>query len=62
NRGVGSAVLKDMIARADEGRKSVRLSVGLKNERAYRLYERLGFHRVERTETHHHMVCDPDDD
>ena len=60
NRGVGTAVLKDVIARAHEGRKSVRLSVGLKNERAYRLYERLGFHRVNRTETHNHMVCEPD--
>lgn len=59
NRGVGTAVLKDVIARAHEGRKSVRLRVGLKNERAYRLYERLGFHCVDRTETHHHMVCEP---
>jgi ribosomal protein S18 acetylase RimI-like enzyme len=31
----------------------------LKNERAYRLYQRLGFHTVERTETHYHMVCAP---
>jgi ribosomal protein S18 acetylase RimI-like enzyme len=59
NGGVGTAVLKEIIARAHEDRKSVRLSVGLKNERAYRLYERLGFHRVDRTETHHHMVCEP---
>jgi ribosomal protein S18 acetylase RimI-like enzyme len=56
---LGTAVLKDVIARAHESRKSVRLRVGLKNERAYRLYERLGFHRVQRTETHSHMVCDP---
>lgn len=59
NGGVGTAVLKEIIARAHEGRKSVRLSVGLKNERAYRLYERLGFHCVGRTATHHHMVCEP---
>jgi GNAT superfamily N-acetyltransferase len=59
NRGVGTVVLKDVIARAHEGRKSVQLRVGLKNERAYRLYERLGFHCVDRTETHYHMVCEP---
>jgi GNAT superfamily N-acetyltransferase len=60
NRGVGTAVLKDVIACAHEDRKSVRLRVGLKNERAYRLYERLGFHRFNRTETHNHMACEPD--
>ena len=60
NRGVGTAVLKDVIARAHERRKSVQLRVGLKNERAYRLYERLGFRRVNRTDTHNHMVCEPD--
>jgi ribosomal protein S18 acetylase RimI-like enzyme len=59
NRGVGTAVLRDVIARAQESNKSVRLSVGLKNDKAYRLYRRLGFHTVERTETHHHMVCAP---
>jgi len=60
NRGVGTAVLKDVIARAHEGRKSVRLKVGLKNEKAHRLYERLGFRHVNRTETHNHMACEPD--
>ena len=59
NRGVGTAVLEDLIAHAHENRKSVRLSVGLKNDRAYRLYQRLGFRQVARTETHHHMACEP---
>ena len=59
NRGVGTAVLEDLIAHAHENRKSVRLSVGLKNDRAYRLYQRLGFHQVASTETHHHMACEP---
>jgi len=36
------------------------LRVGLKNEKAYRLYERLGFHHVNQTETHNHMVCELD--
>ena len=60
NRGVGTAVLKDVIARADKDSKSVRLRVGLKNEKAYKLYERLGFRRVNQTETHNHMVYEPD--
>jgi ribosomal protein S18 acetylase RimI-like enzyme len=59
NHGVGTAVLKDVIARAHEGGKSVRLSLGLKNAGAYRLYERLGFHRVDETATHYHMACKP---
>lgn len=56
NHGVGTAVLGDVVARAHARGKSVRLQVGLKNDRAYRLYQRLGFHLVARTETHHHMV------
>ena len=60
NRGVGSTVLKDVVARAHKSKKSVRLRVGLKNERAYRLYQRLGFRVVEQTETHHYMFCDAD--
>ena len=62
NHGVGTTVLKDVIARAHMDRKSVRLGVGLKNEKAYRLYERLGFQRVNRTETHNHMACEPSSD
>ena len=60
NRGVGTRVLKDIIAEAHRRRKPVRLRVGLKNERAFRLYERLGFRRVEQSETHNHMECHPD--
>ena len=59
NRGVGTNVLKDVIADAHQRGKSVRLRVGLKNAKALRLYERLGFRRVTETETHHHMVCEP---
>ena len=60
SRGIGTAVLKDVIADAHQRRKSVRLSVGLKNDKAFRLYERLGFRRVARTETHNHMACEPE--
>lgn len=59
NHGLGTAVLQDLIARAHGMEKSVKLSLGLKNEKAYRLYQRLGFRCVERSETHFHMICEP---
>jgi ribosomal protein S18 acetylase RimI-like enzyme len=60
SHGIGTAVLRDVIARAHAVGKSVRLRVGLKNDRAFGLYQRLGFHLVDRTETHHHMVSELD--
>ncbi|NOT55404.1 MAG: GNAT family N-acetyltransferase [Deltaproteobacteria bacterium] len=58
NLGIGSSVLRDTIARAQPQQKKVTLSVALKNERAYRLYQRLGFHEVGRSETHTFMAYD----
>lgn len=55
NRGVGTSVLLDVISSAHAQGRDVRLSVGRKNEKAIRLYERLGFQPVERSETHVHM-------
>ena len=43
NQGIGSRLLQDVLARAHAQRKKVSLSTGLKNHRAVRLYERLGF-------------------
>jgi ribosomal protein S18 acetylase RimI-like enzyme len=59
NRGIGTRLLRDTINRAHEQHKKVSLSVALKNERAYRLYERLGFQKVAQNDTHNFMVCDP---
>jgi ribosomal protein S18 acetylase RimI-like enzyme len=59
NQGIGSRVLKDTIARVHEQRKKVLLSVALKNERAYHLYQRLGFQKVAQNDTHNLMACDP---
>ena len=59
NQKIGSRVLLDTIARAHEQRKKVLLSVALKNDRAYRLYERLGFQKVGQNETHNLMACKP---
>src|SRR5262245_9536511 len=39
NRGIGSQVLRDIIARVHQQRRKVFLSVALKNVRAYRLYQ-----------------------
>ena len=56
NRGIGTGLLRDTIDRAREQHKKVSLSVALKNERAYRLYERLGFQKVAQNETHNLMA------
>ena len=58
SQGIGSRILKDIVARARKERKKVTLSVGLKNGRALQLYQRLGFRKVAQSETHHHMVFD----
>lgn len=55
NKGVGTQVLVDLIERVREGQKDVVLSAGLKNTRAIRLYARLGFKVVKRSETHVYM-------
>jgi ribosomal protein S18 acetylase RimI-like enzyme len=57
-RGIGTRLLRDTIARAHAEHKNVTLSVGLKNRRAFALYERLGFRLVRQTETHHFMACE----
>jgi ribosomal protein S18 acetylase RimI-like enzyme len=55
NRGVGTSVLVDVISEASARGRDVRLSVGLKNQKAIRLYERLGFVSMGQSETHRHM-------
>lgn len=59
NRGIGTRLLRDTIDRAHEQHKKISLSVALKNERAYRLYERLGFQKVARNDTRNIMVHAP---
>lgn len=54
-RGIGTSVLLDVISEARARGCDVRLSVGLKNQKAIRLYERLGFVPVGESETHRHM-------
>lgn len=57
--GLGSQVIRDLLARAQAENKSVKLSVGLKNEKALRLYQRLGFTITEQSETHFHLLASP---
>jgi ribosomal protein S18 acetylase RimI-like enzyme len=52
NHGIGSRVLQDTIANARSQGKTVRLNVALMNFAALRLYERLGFHSIGRSDTH----------
>ena len=54
NRGIGSKLIRDVLDQARTQGLPVRLSV-LKVNPARRLYERLGFHVVEETDTHWKM-------
>ena len=45
-QGIGTLLIRDVIAKAGSEAKSVRLSVARENVRAFRLYERLGFTTV----------------
>jgi ribosomal protein S18 acetylase RimI-like enzyme len=45
-RGIGTAVVREILAAAGDAGKPVRLSVNLMNRAAIRLYERLGFRRT----------------
>ena len=51
-RGIGTRVLQEVISNATARGLGVRLSVGLKNQKTIRLYERLGFKSERRSETH----------
>ena len=54
NRGLGAALIRELIAEARASRRTLRLQVFLTN-RARRLYERLGFRIVGATDTHYLM-------
>jgi ribosomal protein S18 acetylase RimI-like enzyme len=62
SRGIGGRVLSDTVEQAHKRGKGVKLSVALKNERAYHFYQRLGFRHVAQTETHNLLSCEPQND
>ena len=58
NRGIGGAVLRDLVAEAHGRGQPATLQTFIINP-ARRLYERLGFVVVSQHETHVQMRCDP---
>jgi ribosomal protein S18 acetylase RimI-like enzyme len=50
-RGVGTAVMRDLLERG----RPIRLEVFVNNVRAHRFYQRLGFVRDDRAEREHHL-------
>ena len=54
DRGIGTAVIEDVIAAAHESGRAVSLQV-LRGNPARRLYERLGFQVYEETDTHYKL-------
>lgn len=59
NKGIGTQLLMDTIARVHSDCKTITLRVGLKNMPARRLYLRLGFVVTAQDDTHTHMMCNP---
>ena len=55
-QGFGSKILTDVISRANNLSKNIALAMGLKNQGALRLYNKLGFQESKRSETHIHMI------
>jgi ribosomal protein S18 acetylase RimI-like enzyme len=60
NRGIGRGILSDVIKDARKKGKSASLYLGLKNDAAFRLYERLGFRETDRSDTHIFMTYGTD--
>lgn len=58
-RGLGTRLVRDTQARAHASGRSVQLSVALKNDGALRLYSRLGFDEVGRTDSHRQLESRP---
>jgi ribosomal protein S18 acetylase RimI-like enzyme len=54
-QGIGTAVLRELVARAQATGKPVRLSVDARNASAMRLYERIGFRSTGSDEVQHFM-------
>jgi ribosomal protein S18 acetylase RimI-like enzyme len=54
-QGIGSYLVRQLLAKADREHKTVKLTVLKVNTRARQLYERLGFKKTGETEHHHVM-------
>ncbi|HLH90091.1 MAG TPA: GNAT family N-acetyltransferase [Xanthobacteraceae bacterium] len=60
NRGIGTAIMRALMAEAQQTRRAVRLGVAAANEQALRLYRRLGFGPIETTEHYLWLEWRPD--
>jgi ribosomal protein S18 acetylase RimI-like enzyme len=58
-KGIGSRLIRELIDEAACSGKSVTLHVDIYNEKAARLYERLGFEKVTNTGVHYFMEWKP---
>jgi ribosomal protein S18 acetylase RimI-like enzyme len=58
-KGIGSAIIQDLLAESDHSRKPLRLTVRAGNDGAIRLYERFGFQRLGGDEVNHLMERRP---
>ncbi|MFX1324928.1 MAG: GNAT family N-acetyltransferase [Promethearchaeota archaeon] len=56
NQGIGMDLITNLLAKADKNEKDVNLQVLISNEKAQKLYTRLGFRIEEKTDTHYKMV------
>jgi ribosomal protein S18 acetylase RimI-like enzyme len=57
--GIGTVAIGQVLSKAGEAGKPVRLRVNVMNPRAARLYERVGFRRIDGDEVQHVMECRP---
>jgi ribosomal protein S18 acetylase RimI-like enzyme len=58
-RGIGTSVIRQVLANAAAVAKPVRLHVNVTNHAAIELYQRLGFRRIDGDEVQHVMECLP---
>ena len=54
NKGIGTAILKEIIF--DNKGQDIKLQVFKINERAIKLYEKMGFEKIDETQTHYIMM------
>jgi ribosomal protein S18 acetylase RimI-like enzyme len=57
--GIGTSIIKDLLAEADNTKRPIRLQVEKTNEQAKRLYERLNFTTTSDNSTHFQMEYQP---
>ena len=54
NKGIGTAVLKEIMF--ENKGKNIKLQAFKINEKAIKLYERIGFKKIDETKTHYVMI------